>query len=74
MEHNLFICYSGKDLQRDIAFRDEIMERLGVDSWIDIKVIESGKRFMRAAEFGFADTQYYVGRCHNDGQGNSYLI
>lgn len=46
MAHDIFISYSRKDLQQVIAIRDEIKERLGAESWIDIKGIESGEQFV----------------------------
>lgn len=46
MTHDIFISYSRKDLQQVIAIRDEIKEKLGADSWIDIKGIESGEQFV----------------------------
>ena len=46
MEHDIFISYSRKDLKQVIAIRDEIKDRLGADSWIDLKGIESGEQFV----------------------------
>ena len=46
MEHDIFINYSRKDLKQVIAIRDEIKDRLGADSWIDLKGIESGEQFV----------------------------
>ena len=46
MSHDIFISYSRKDLQQVIAIRDELKEKVGADSWIDIKGIESGEQFV----------------------------
>ena len=44
--HEIFISYSRKDLQQVISIRDEIKEKIGAESWIDIKGIESGDQFI----------------------------
>ena len=46
MTHDIFISYSRKDLPQVVAIRDELKEKLGADSWIDIKGIESGEQFV----------------------------
>lgn len=46
--HDIFISYSRHDLQRVIAIRDELKELAGVDSWIDLKGIESGEQFVNS--------------------------
>ena len=46
MAHDIFISYSRYNLQQVIAIRDELKEQVGVDSWIDLKGIESGEQFV----------------------------
>lgn len=46
MTHDIFISYSRRNLQQVIAIRDELKETIGVDSWIDLKGIESGEQFV----------------------------
>lgn len=46
MIYDVFISYSRKDLKQVVAIRDEIKEKLGAESWIDIKGIESGEQFV----------------------------
>ena len=46
MTHDIFISYSRKDLKQVVAIRDEIKEKTGAESWIDIKGIESGEQFV----------------------------
>lgn len=46
MTHDIFISYSRKDLKKVVAIRDEIKEKIGAESWIDIKGIESGEQFV----------------------------
>ena len=45
-KHDIFISYSRRDLQQIITIRDELKEGLGIDSWIDLKGIESGEQFV----------------------------
>jgi len=44
--YDIFISYSRQNLQQVIAIRDELKEQVGVDSWIDLKGIESGEQFV----------------------------
>ena len=46
MIHDIFISYSRRNLQQVIAIRDELKEQVDVDSWIDLKGIESGEQFV----------------------------
>lgn len=46
MKHDLFISYSRRNLQQVVAIRDELKDQVGVDSWIDLKGIESGEQFV----------------------------
>ncbi len=46
MTEDIFISYSRHDLQQVIAIRDELKEMSRIDSWIDLKGIESGEQFV----------------------------
>ena len=46
MKHDIFISYSRRNLKQVVAIKDEIKERANVDSWIDLKGIESGEQFV----------------------------
>ena len=46
MAKEVFISYSRRDLQQVIEIRDELKEVSQVDSWIDLKGIESGEQFV----------------------------
>ena len=46
MVHDIFISYSRRNLQQVIAIRDDLKEQIGVDSWIDMKGIESSEQFV----------------------------
>ena len=46
MAKDVFISYSRRDLQQVIDIRDEMKELSRVDSWIDLKGIESGEQFV----------------------------
>ena len=46
MAKDVFISYSRKDLQQVIEIRDELKEVSRIDSWIDLKGIESGEQFV----------------------------
>ena len=84
MTHDIFISYSRKDLKQVITIRDMIKEKLGAESWIDIKGIESGEQFVNVivraiaeavkwfsmtAEKGLANAQSSLGYCYLNGEG-----
>lgn len=46
MAKDVFISYSRRDLQQVIGIRDEMKELSRVDSWIDLKGIESSEQFV----------------------------
>jgi TPR repeat protein len=48
MAKEVFISYSRKDLQQVISIRDELKDMLHIDSWIDLKGIESGEQFVNS--------------------------
>ena len=45
-KYDVFISYSRRDLQQVIAIRDDLKELSRIDSWIDLKGIESGEQFI----------------------------